>query len=256
MRVTLCLVLYFCSVQFCLGEEWNSFRKPTGSEIRQKTKLWGTYFYTKTAKDAGHGYELIGTDNTPIGFRLPQRERCMFALEGAGIIEKGGKSTVINVVDAKGPKQLDCKKYFQTRIKGNPKFLEIVRGMEKTRFAVIHNGAKYGLGQRDWHLVPLRSIAVYPRTIPLGTVVYIPAARGLKAKLPDGTEITHDGYFFAADTGSDIKRSHIDIFEGIKNRNPFPAMLGSTIDNKKWFAAYIIENTNIKQILLGKHKSN
>jgi 3D (Asp-Asp-Asp) domain-containing protein len=60
-------------------------------------------------------------------------------------------------------------------------------------------------------LTPLKSIAVDPRIIPLGSIVYIPQAEGVNV---DGQIL--NGLFYAHDIGSAIKGKHIDVFVGRK----------------------------------------
>lgn len=74
--------------------------------------------------------------------------------------------------------------------------------------------APYGYGFEDYILLPFRSAAVDPTVVPLGSKLYIPAARG--ARLPDGT--VHDGYFHAIDIGSAITDRKIDLFTAYGNQ--------------------------------------
>ena len=67
------------------------------------------------------------------------------------------------------------------------------------------------LGCGGHNLTELKSIAVDPRLIPLGSVVYIPQAENVTV---DGR--TLGGVFYAHDVGSAIKGKHIDIFVGRK----------------------------------------
>ena len=67
------------------------------------------------------------------------------------------------------------------------------------------------LGCGGHTLADLRSIAVDPRLIPLGSVVYIPQAENVTV---DGQ--TLGGVFYAHDVGAAIKGKHIDIFVGRK----------------------------------------
>ena len=67
------------------------------------------------------------------------------------------------------------------------------------------------LGCGGYSLAELKSIAVDPRLIPLGSVVYIPQAENVTV---DGQ--TLGGVFYAHDIGSAIKGKHIDIFVGRK----------------------------------------
>lgn len=67
------------------------------------------------------------------------------------------------------------------------------------------------LGYGGYTLAELKSIAVDPRVIPIGSVVYIPQAENVTV---DGQ--TLGGVFYAHDIGSAIKGKHIDIFVGRK----------------------------------------
>jgi 3D (Asp-Asp-Asp) domain-containing protein len=73
--------------------------------------------------------------------------------------------------------------------------------------------APYGLGEDGNGLIPYRSLAVDPRVIKLGTVLYIPALDGIR--LPNGE--LHDGLVIAHDTGSAIIGYRIDVFVGFEN---------------------------------------
>ena len=39
--------------------------------------------------------------------------------------------------------------------------------------------------------------------------------------MPNGTEATHDGYFYAGDAGSAIHGNHVDFFTGPVKQSPF-----------------------------------
>lgn len=68
------------------------------------------------------------------------------------------------------------------------------------------------LGTGGFKLTELRSIAVDPRVIPMGSLVYIPQAENVTV---DGKRLT--GLFRAHDIGSAVKGKHIDIFVGDKD---------------------------------------
>ena len=78
---------------------------------------------------------------------------------------------------------------------------------------------KWGWGVGQCGLRPYRTVAIDPSLVPLGTIVFIPAAKGVV--LPDGT--VHDGIFFAEDVGSAIQGKHVDFFaqEGPESSQPF-----------------------------------
>ena len=77
--------------------------------------------------------------------------------------------------------------------------------------------SEYGIGSTGCRLIPLRTIAVDPKFIRLGTRLYIPQLKG--AELSDGT--IHDGMFIAADRGH-FRGAHIDIFAGNGPRGARP----------------------------------
>jgi 3D (Asp-Asp-Asp) domain-containing protein len=81
-----------------------------------------------------------------------------------------------------------------------------------------------GAGVQGRPLEPFRSIAVDPRFIPIGAVVYVPELVGVL--LPDGTR--HDGCLRADDMGGAIKEHKLDFFVESYNNFKFIA------DNLWW----------------------
>lgn len=90
-------------------------------------------------------------------------------------------------------------------------------GTQEIRWRVCGPAAPYGFGFEDVPLVPFRSVAVDPKVIPLGSMVYIPAAKG--TLLPDGA--IHDGYFGAVDIGSLIQDRKIDVFTSFGDQSSY-----------------------------------
>jgi 3D (Asp-Asp-Asp) domain-containing protein len=70
--------------------------------------------------------------------------------------------------------------------------------------------APFGLGAQGYKLIPYRTVAVDPKRIKLGSVLYVPALAGIR--LPSGE--VHDGFVFAHDIGQGITGNRIDIFVG------------------------------------------
>jgi 3D (Asp-Asp-Asp) domain-containing protein len=145
-------------------------------------------------------------------------------MEGSVRVKFNGKNVTYNFASSHANKQVDCSAYFPHDVGG-------------TRFKVA-NGP-FGDGVKNYSLVPFRTVAVDKKTIPYGSLIYIHAARGTKITLPNGRTVTHDGYFFAADTGSAIKQTHIDVFIGVAKKNPFSWVKSSTNGT---FDALVIEN--------------
>lgn len=83
--------------------------------------------------------------------------------------------------------------------------------------AVVLDRTRYpwGAGAGGRVLVPLRSIAIDPRTMPYGTRVYIRAFDGMQIPAIDGLGgFRHDGWFRADDLGGAIRGNRVDIFAG------------------------------------------
>ncbi|MBW2526643.1 MAG: hypothetical protein JRI23_20845 [Deltaproteobacteria bacterium] len=68
----------------------------------------------------------------------------------------------------------------------------------------------HGRGAMGTAITPLRTVAVDPEEIPLGTVIYIPEYHGLR----DLTGKAHDGCFVAEDRGLRVRGLHVDVFTG------------------------------------------
>lgn len=69
-----------------------------------------------------------------------------------------------------------------------------------------------GRGAMGTPITPMRSVAVDPAVVPLGTVLFIPELEGAPTK-EDGAG-SHDGCFVAEDRGSRVKGEHLDVFTG------------------------------------------
>jgi 3D (Asp-Asp-Asp) domain-containing protein len=140
--------------------------------------------------------------------------------------------------DRLGPRRLtDCRPYW-------PQMPQA----PYVRFAP--SDTPFGEGVDDYRLVPYRSVAVDESRIPVGTALYIPAARGLWLTLPDGARVRHDGYFFAADDGYGIRGSHIDVFIGVSDQNPFPWVVSRPAGT---FPAYVVTDPAIVRALRRRH---
>ncbi len=113
-------------------------------------------------------------------------------------------------------------------------------------------GARWGLGVGNtefiskvepYKLIPYRTAAVDPKKIPLGSVLFIPRAQGIR--LPNGTE--HDGYFLAHDVGGAIKGKRIDLFVGTEEdiRNTFTE---NGLTNKSFVEVFLVKGTEAEKV--------
>jgi 3D (Asp-Asp-Asp) domain-containing protein len=86
---------------------------------------------------------------------------------------------------------------------------------------LYHAGAK-GVGALDslgCKVVAMRTAAVDPRLIRKHSVLFIKETVGMR--MPNGS--THDGYWYASDTGGAIKGQRIDLYTGDGARSMGPA---------------------------------
>ena len=225
------------------------YAAPKDLSKHRKLELWGTFYHTKVAQNAKDGFALLDDRDKPIGPKLAREDWCKAALEGAAAIAMpDGSRVIVNVRDAGGPSQVNCDSYF-------PHLSARARsGMRHTRFFKITSpDVKYGVGIDDMPLTAFRSIAVDRRQhlIRYRSLIYIPELRGRDLTLEDGTAFTHDGYVFAADTGSGVKGRHIDFYTGFVAKNPFPDLAGGASHS---FEAYIVSDETIRQQMLDLHK--
>jgi 3D (Asp-Asp-Asp) domain-containing protein len=70
----------------------------------------------------------------------------------------------------------------------------------------------WGRGAMGRAIVPLLTVAVDSKVIPLGTSLYIPEYVGMPRDLEESAE--HDGCFIAQDRGLKVRGQHVDIFTG------------------------------------------
>lgn len=222
--------------------------EPSASQIIKEIPVAASRFYVKivaadSSKDSIPYRDISGS---PISDKILPRNWCLGAIEGSISTTFNGKPVILNYVQTKNnPKfNVDCLK-------------EVPIGSSehdgKSRYKLTN--AKFGLGVKNWFLVPYRTIAVDPSYIRYGTVIYIAKARGKLITLPSGEKIHHDGYFFAGDRGNSekIKHERIDIFCAFDEK----CLSDVTKSNDKIkypMAAKVINNDKIEAMFLRFHE--
>ncbi len=208
------------------------FDLPAPRALANPKTLWATWYWTPSYQSTT-GVPLMDVEEKPLGFRLPPESFCRAAVEGA--VRMNGQVYTFAGIGTR--KMTDCTPYWPTMTQA-----PYVR-FEKS-------DSPYGEGVDDYDLVPYRTIAVDEAQIPIGTVLYIPTARGCLLTLPDGARVRHDGYFFAGDDGYGIHDNHIDVFLGISSDNPFPWVV-----SRPWgaFPAYVVTDPAIVRALRRRH---
>jgi len=111
------------------------------------------------------------------------------------------------------------------------------------RYLVVR-GAPFGVGAPGYRLVPYRTLAVDPRRIKLGTVLYIPALVGIL--LPTGE--MHDGFGFAHDTGHGIIGNRIDIFVGFEDDRDNTLTRSGRIESQERIAVYTVDGPTARAV--------
>ena len=209
LLLSLCLVSLLSAlsaVALAPAFHQRSFTYQAPEHFGKKRLLWATWYWTPAyASEKSGGVGLLDGDERPLGVALKEEDFCHAAVQGSVRID----GAVYNY-DKQGTKALaDCSKY-RTDMPHAP----------YVRFR--KSASQFGEGEEDFALIPYRSIAVDPKKIRIGTLFYIPEARGNRISLPSGEHVFHDGYFFAADTGFGVYGNHIDVFNGVSKENPFP----------------------------------
>ncbi len=205
--------------------------------------LWATFYHVYSAASLAQGYPLLDPYGNRLGPRLSQRDWCKAALQGTVQITEAGHATTYNFSGRGEVAQVNCAPFFPS--------LSTTTLQKVGRVRFVAATAPYGYGTEGLNLVPYRTIAVDRSRIPVGSVVFIPAARGVTVTLPSGDRVVHDGYFLAADVGSAIQGNHIDVFMGTADRSAFSFITSRPSDR---FPAYIVPDRAIAQALLALHR--
>ena len=209
--------------------------KPATGDLKKLTLHVSQYHVVHA--QPGMEVELLTLDDEPLGVGLSREDFCTAALQGTvevsgvlySVAGKGGDS----LVDCASP-EFSCPRCAAFDL-GSNRFVKLT--------------SSDGLGAKAYGLVPYRTIAVRSDGLKLGTVVYIPAARGLK--LPNGQK--HDGYFLVADFGA-MDDNQIDLYTGTKPLRW--KILGSGTRHSRSVAAYIITDPAVVKPLKAAHTAS
>lgn len=244
-RTRAALWLLLCAAPLAAAQDTFPLPQP---DITKAThvRLWATHYNVHPATAAAAGVPLLDLAGATIGPMLSPRDWCLAALEGTVAITTDTGTTTYNYAGKAADAQVDCVQVLALDPAGKP----WAGALGRSRFK--RSRGPFGEGTGDFDLVPYRTIAVDPGSLTFGSVLYIPSARGVMVTLPDGRQIVHDGYFFAADTGGAIKQAHIDVFCGVATVNCFPGFVHS--DAAKTFDAYRIDDAEITGFLSGLHR--
>lgn len=221
------------------------FPEPNSAERVKTLSLWATFYNVHTAQQVSSGEPILDMSGRSLGHSLSKKDWCQAAVEGTVRVlsSSGDVEETYNYAGIGAAEQVDCSSFFPSLSSS------VISGTNKVRFKV--SKGLYGEGASGFFLAPYRTIAIDKKVISIGSVIYIPAARGITVTLPSGATAIHDGYFFAVDTGSAIKDSHVDVFLGVAQKTPFPFVKSTSTGT---FTAFLVQNPEIERILKNLHQ--
>ncbi|MDP3738135.1 MAG: 3D domain-containing protein [Hyphomonadaceae bacterium] len=200
-------------------------------------KLWATYYHMPTLRPSLSNITarpLLGRNGKAISPPLSVQDWCDAAMQGSVWVDNGVEEpTAYMYVDSRGPEQNTCDKYFgelSVRIKS---------ATRRSRFIAFHHPQACDV--RPIPLMAFRTIAVDPDKIKMGTVLYVPALRGL-GFWDNGELYAHDGYVVASDRGGAIEGNHIDMFVDNAAGSPFPDVVRS--NPRHTFEAFVMDKNS------------
>jgi 3D (Asp-Asp-Asp) domain-containing protein len=214
-------------------------KKPDPNDMEEAMNVWATNYFIPEFNDGSGDIYMRDINGNHLGPKLSNHDWCHSALEGSVKINFGeGVTKVFNYRGKSAVHTVDCSAF-------------VSLDLSKSKF--MTSKSEFGEGTASYNLVPFRTIAADPSIFPLGTVLYIPKARGNKIVVGDKM-IIHDGYFFVADIGGAIKGVHIDVFIGIKKKPLFFPWIGHKASAT--FKIHVVNDPEITEALKKMHQKN
>lgn len=222
---------------YLLPNQEFKYRALEDAELGEPIVTWATNYFIPEYQNGSGDIAIRDMAGNELGPKLSLKEWCISALEGSvKITFEDGSSSVYNYQGNEESNLVDCSTILPF-------------DLSKTKFR--KSKTIFGEGINNYLLAPYRTIATDQTKIPLGTVLYIPEARGNKIQVGDKT-IIHDGYFFVGDRGGAIKDNHIDVFTGINHYASFFPWIGHKAEVQ--FKAYVVKDPAIIQELTSLHQ--
>jgi 3D (Asp-Asp-Asp) domain-containing protein len=178
--------------------------------------------YSIVMAKPGSAVPLLDPNEKPIGVTLSRSDFCAAALQGTVQVSGVRYSVAGKGIGSLADCESDCPRCAAFRL-GENRFLPVTH--------------PDGAAGKTYGLVAYRTVAVMDGTLPAGTVIFIPAARGLK--LPNGRR--HDGYFFVADVGA-LNSNQLDLYVGTRKLSWWIIGSGRT---GRTLAAYVVTDRTI-----------
>lgn len=249
-RAPICLVL--ASFAGCATKSGEDALTPVSAESRAAAfslpapelrdesplSLWATFYTSPIVNNRAKGVPLLDRRGRPLGPRLGTADWCRAAMQGSVVVQhQDGRLVTYNFATVVDDKQVDCTPQYPRHGK-----------IGGTRFKRAKG--RYGDGALGWPLVPFRTLAVDPKHIPFGTVLYVPKARGVRIEPAGGPAFVHDGFFLAGNQGGSVDGSQVDVFIGPAKKNPFEFIKS---DRRQRFVAYVVRDEVVRRGLRALH---
>ncbi|MBI2372729.1 MAG: hypothetical protein HYV07_01890 [Deltaproteobacteria bacterium] len=210
--------------------------EPRWDLVTRRARFTGTYYTIRTASVDPSGAPLMDKSGAPLGPSISNRDFCHAALEGTVRVKSGRRPTfqLFGFAGTATTSQVDCAPFYPHHpTLGRARFRRVARASGSMA-----------------PVLAFRSIAVDPSQIPLGSAVYVPAARGARLGVFEGREVVHDGWFLATDVGGDVRGRTIDFFIGTARKNPFSFARGRRGQS---FDVYVVSDPGTKAELVDQH---
>ncbi len=213
-----------------------SFNEPTN--FNNKISLWGNYSYYPGVESNSTGISIRTITEEETGVKFELQKYCEIVKSKLFFVNNVNNGETYVYDGESELNYVDCSSYFPN----NPE-------IGKYKFKKL-NGV-YGTGENNYFLIPFRTIGVDTNKIPIGSVVYIPQAKGISFVTDKGETKVHDGYFFAGYKKDTLIDNHIEFFIGENTNDVF-----SFVKNHEWgvFDGYLVDDSNIKNQLIKAHE--
>lgn len=222
-----------------------SIPPPIPETLHSGLSLWATYYYVHSANELKPGISFNDKNGKALTGSVSPREWCLGAIEGTIQVRSQASNKTVNYAGSRVQSKVDCASILRIDRTQKP----WIQAVGKSFFSAARG--LYGDGVAGYVLVPFRTIAVDPTRTPIGSVVYVPDAKGTVIGYDSVLPIKHDGYLFAADKGDAIKGSHIDVFCGSSCTNCFPSVVYTNATQT--IQAFIVNDSNAITVLKGLH---
>lgn len=213
-----------------------SFNEPTN--FNNKISLWGSYSYYPGVESKATGISIRTITEEETGIKFELQKYCEIVKSKLFFVNNVNNGETYVFDGESELNYVDCSSYFPN----NPE-------IGKYKFKKL--SGVYGIGENNYYLIPFRTIGVDINKIPLGSVIYIPQAKGITFITDTGETKVHDGYFFAGYKKDTLIDNHIEFFIGENTNDVF-----SFVKNHEWglFDVYSVDDLNIKNQLIKAHE--